>query len=131
MEHATATQAHSILIVEDELQLASILSRVLTRSGHRVHTVATGADARDAFEDSVPDVLVLDINLPDETGWSLLRWLRSSGIGQPRVVVVTAANPVASRIQELRPDAVLTKPFPVDALIRIANQPVEHEHIIS
>lgn len=112
-----------IVLVEDERQLATILARVLSRSGHDVRTVSSGAEARSQLAREMPDLVVLDINLPDETGWSVLRWLRNTKNIQPRVVVVTATTPMAARVQELKPDAVLTKPFPIDALIRIVNEP--------
>ena len=112
-----------IVLVEDEGQLAAILARVLSRAGHDVRTASNGAEARSELAREMPDLLVLDINLPDETGWSVLRWLRTTTHQQPRVVVVTATTPMAARVQELKPDAVLTKPFPIDALIRIVNGP--------
>lgn len=110
-----------VLVVEDERHLRLTLERVLGRLGHEVHVAETGAEARRVLAERTVDVVVLDINLPDETGWSLLRWLRSSLEVAPTVVVVTAGVLAPSRVDTLRPDAVLTKPFPVDALCRLVN----------
>ncbi|MER3438021.1 MAG: hypothetical protein C4346_10780 [Chloroflexota bacterium] len=76
-------------------------------------------DALLALSEEVPDVMLLDINLPDLTGWELLR--RLSPLDRQRVPVIAfSASPLApSRIQELKPAGVLTKPFPVDALLRL------------
>lgn len=108
-----------IVLVEDDAQLQSILAKTLTRLGHAVHAVRLGADARQLLASCAADVLLLDINLPDETGWDVLRWLRSQTWPQPRVVVLTAVRPPPQRVERLRPDAVLTKPFPIDALTRL------------
>lgn len=112
--------AQCIVLAEDDDQLRAILARTLTRRGHTVREARTGADARALLVADSTDLVVLDVNLPDETGWSLLRWLRSRREPMPRVIIITAAQPARSRIRDLKPDAVLTKPFPVDALIRLA-----------
>ena len=111
--------AHCVVLAEDDDQLRTILARTLSRRGHTVREARTGAEAR-ALLTGDADLVVLAINLPDETGWSVLRWLRSRREPMPRVIVITGARPARSRILKLKPDAVLTKPFPVDALTRLA-----------
>lgn len=111
--------AQCIVLAEDDDQLRAILARTLSHRGHTVREARTGAEARVLLTDDA-DLVVLDVNLPDETGWNILRWLRSRLEFTPRVIVITAARPARSRILDLKPDAVLTKPFPVDALIRLA-----------
>ncbi len=111
-----------IVLVEDDDQLRTILARTLQHRGHTVREARTGADARALLAEEPTDLVVLDVNLPDETGWSLLRWLRAQRVPMPRVIIITAARPARSRVLNLKPDAVLTKPFPVDALIRLAEQ---------
>ncbi len=68
------------------------------------------------------DVLLLDLNLPDQTGWDVLRWMDATAAGlgpprKPRVIIITAAHPAQRRLEEFRPDALLIKPFPIDALL--------------
>ncbi len=70
----------------------------------------------------MPGVLILDVNLPDETGWEILRWLRTLSGAHPHVIVLTAFRPSRTRIDDLAPDAVLTKPFPIDALSRLVEK---------
>ena len=64
------------------------------------------------------DVLVLDINLPDATGWDVLRRLRAAGCDVP-VVVLSAVPPNPTRVREFQPLGVLYKPLPIDALLRL------------
>ncbi|HUZ00177.1 MAG TPA: response regulator [Thermomicrobiaceae bacterium] len=109
----------STLLVEDDAQLRGILQRSLERRGHPVRVAATGAAARALLTAEPADLVLLDINLPDETGWEVLRWLRERPGRQPRVVVLTAGASARSRVADLKPDAVLLKPFPIEALLRL------------
>lgn len=121
-QSAEPTTTKCVLLVEDEERLRGILARYLRARGHRVIEARDGADARQALAVVGVDVLLLDINLSDETGWDVLRWLRRSdgrAPEQPCVVVVSAVPPSARRLAEFTPDAVLTKPFPIDALARL------------
>jgi DNA-binding response OmpR family regulator len=108
-----------VILVEDDERLQSILARSLRARGHDVCSARFGSEARTLMEQHMPGVLILDINLPDETGWDVLRWLRQRTGAQPRVVVLTAFRPPQTRIDDLAPDAVLTKPFPIEALTRL------------
>ena len=107
----------SILLVDDEVQLCQTLARALTARGHRVDKVATHKEAVAAALASPYDLMLLDINLPDATGWDVLRDIRAANRTVP-TVVFSAIPPSASRVREFRPIGVLTKPFPIDALLR-------------
>lgn len=111
-----------ILLVDDELPIVTVLSTTLRAHGHQVRTATTAQDAMLALTEEVPDVMLLDINLPDLTGWELLR--RLSPLDRERVpVIVFSASPLApSRVEAFKPAGVLTKPFPVDALLRLIDE---------
>lgn len=68
------------------------------------------------------DALLLDVNLPDQTGWDVLRALNGAHANVPPVIVLTAVRPVRQRLDEFHPAAVLLKPFPVDALVRLVGR---------
>ena len=119
-----------ILLVEDDEILRDLLGRNLTV---REHDVSIAEDARSAlaYLCAIPfDLIVLDINLPDQTGWEVLRtalregWLHpqdTDGGGQKLPVVVLSAVRVSPRrLEEFHPLAYLPKPFPMDALLRLA-----------
>jgi DNA-binding response OmpR family regulator len=107
-----------VLLVEDEAALADTIARSLRARGYTATVASTGESAVAELSRARPDVLVLDVNLPDLTGWDILRHLSDSGQPRPGVVVVSAGPISQKRIEELRPDRWLEKPFPIDALIR-------------
>jgi CheY-like chemotaxis protein len=125
--------AKSVLLVDDEHRFRGILAGYLRALGHPIREAATVAEACRALAEAPIDVLVLDINLPDETGWSVLRWLEQAGqqvAKRPVVVIVSAVPPSEKRLAQFQPDAVLNKPFPIDTLARLvesAGQPVSTE----
>jgi DNA-binding response OmpR family regulator len=117
--------ARSILLVEDDEHLQSILARSLRKRGHEVESTGLGAGARQLLASHSPSVLILDINLPDETGWDVLRWLRQQPGAHPNVIVLTAFRPLKTTMAELAPYRLLNKPFPIDALIRLVDTDID------
>jgi len=112
-----------VLLVEDEEPLRRILARNLSRRGYRVTEAASAAEAITFLRAGEPfDALLLDVNLPDQTGWDVLRALDGANTDVPPVIVMTALRPVRRRLDEFHPAAVLLKPFPVDALVRLVGR---------
>lgn len=109
---------HRILVVEDETRLRQIIVRNLMARGYAVREATTADDAVRAVLDEQPDLMLLDINLPDRSGWDVLRELRDRDIAVP-TTVVSAVQIVPSRLAEFQPVAYLTKPFPLEALLRL------------
>jgi DNA-binding response OmpR family regulator len=83
-----------------------------------VDEAATAAEAIRAIAAERPDLLLLDINLPDQTGWDVLRELKRRGTSVP-TIVVSAVRVNQSRLDEFQPLAYLPKPFPIEALLRL------------
>src|SRR5690349_1774141 len=106
----------SVLLVEDEAVLSNIVRRNLEARQYRVMAVETAAAALAAIQAEQPSVLLLDINLPDRSGWDVLRELRRQGRHVP-TVVVTSLRCSPSRLEEFHPDVYLPKPFPLTALL--------------
>jgi DNA-binding response OmpR family regulator len=128
----------SVLIVEDEDRLRRILMLNLMHRGYAVveaTSVETAIEALQTFAEPF-DLLLLDINLPDATGWDVLRFLQQRAaqaeqgkqptpeqpVTQPRVIVMTAVRPSQQRLDEFQPTAVLVKPFPIEALARLVGR---------
>ena len=107
-----------VLVVEDEAPLRRVIARNLTSRGVQVREAATVDEALQASSTEVPDLLLLDINLPDRTGWDVLRALKQRNILVP-TIVVSAVRVSQSRLDEFQPMAYLPKPFPIDALLRL------------
>src|SRR5499427_6451208 len=107
-----------VLVVEDERPLRTVIARNLSSRGIQVREAATADEALRALKDAVPDLLLLDINLPDRTGWDVLREMARRDTEVPTIVIsAVRANP--SRLAEFQPLAYLPKPFPIEALLRL------------
>ncbi len=111
----------SILIVDDESRLRQTLARSLAGHGHRVHQAGSCGEAVSMAGERDYDLICLDINLPDATGWDVLRRLRAEGRDVP-AVVFSAVPPSAARVREFTPLGVLHKPFPMDALLHLVSK---------
>ncbi|MEO9255939.1 MAG: response regulator [Tepidiformaceae bacterium] len=111
-----------MLLVDDEGPIVGALSRVLRGHGFVVRTATTGADALLALSEEVPAVMLLDINLPDLTGWEVLRRMSPTERARVPVIVFSAAAVAPSRLHEFQPAGVLIKPFPFDALQRLLDR---------
>ncbi len=107
-----------VLVVEDEATLCRVIARNLTAHGHNVTTASSVQTARRALEGHEFDLMLLDIDLPDGTGWEVVRRLREQGRDLP-FVVVSAVRVRPERLDEFKPLAYLPKPFPLDALLRL------------
>ena len=103
-----------VLVVEDDFVLTQGLTRTLSRMGHAVDQVNTGAQANIALRATAYDLVVLDIGLPDVDGFEVLRRLRLRRTAT-NVLVLTARDAVEDRVHglDLGADDYLTKPFSV------------------
>jgi two-component system OmpR family response regulator len=102
----------NILIVDDHPELLDLVSRALERDDHVVRAVGTLSEARLALGERTPDVLVLDLALPDGEGVDLCRELRRAGEQLP-ILMLTAHGEVRQRVAGLDAgaDDFLAKPF--------------------
>jgi two-component system response regulator TctD len=106
-----------LLLVEDNAAMQTTLKRCFERLGWQVALCGDGARALDRWAAAVPDVVVLDLNLPGEDGLSVLAEARRRGLATP-VLIVTARGTVGDRILGLDTgaDDYLAKPFDLDEL---------------
>ena len=119
-----------ILLVEDDELLRDLVRRNLEARHHEVHIAADAHDALASLHALSFDLIFLDINLPDQTGWEILRTaqreecLHAQQIDDDHcklpVVVLSAVRVSPQRLAEFHPLAYLPKPFPMEALLRLA-----------
>jgi DNA-binding response OmpR family regulator len=119
-----------ILLVEDDEVLRGLLTSNLEARGHEVRSAHDARTALAYLRASPVDLVLLDINLPDQTGWDVLRiaqrhgLLRSQVLGHDTpcfpVVVLSAVRVNPRRLAEFHPLAYLPKPFPMEAVLRLA-----------
>lgn len=107
-----------ILLVEDDLLLADGLQRALKREGFTVNHVERGAAALHAIDTDSPDIVILDLGLPDMDGLDVLRGMRSS-TASPMVMVLTARDTTTDKVRGLDrgADDYLAKPFEMQELL--------------
>ena len=114
--------APHILVVDDDRRLRDLLSRFLGENGYRITTAASAPEARAKSDSVVFDAMVLDVMMPGETGFDLLRSIRPA-TRIPALMLTARADP-ADRIRglELGADDYLSKPFePRELLLRLGN----------
>jgi two-component system OmpR family response regulator len=106
------------LVVDDEPSLTDLVSTVLRYEDFQVRTAASGSEAIRVSRDFHPDVVVLDVMLPDLDGFSVLQRLRAEGVDSP-VIFLTARDGTEDRVRGLTlgGDDYLTKPFSLDELV--------------
>jgi DNA-binding response OmpR family regulator len=107
-----------LLLVEDNLSLADGLREALMREGFAVNHVATASSALAALHSDPPDLLVLDLGLPDRDGLQILKSLRNDGIRLP-VLLLTARDTIEDKVNGLDSgaDDYLAKPFEMAELL--------------
>jgi len=88
----------SVLIVEDHEDSAQSLAELITLRGHSVRVASSGPAALSAVESEMPDVVLLDIGLPEMDGWTVAKLMRGRATGkQPLIVAVTGYGEEADR----------------------------------
>src|SRR5690625_5151789 len=102
----------NILLVEDHVELGTLLQRRLTKAGHRIEWVTKGAQAIRYAANGQWDVILLDIMLPDKSGFDVLNTLRQQGLTTP-VLALTARTEIDDKVSmlELGADDYMVKPF--------------------
>lgn len=73
-----SANGRSILLVDDDQEIRELLETYLSRAGFQVRSVSRGADFRQALCEEEASLAILDVMLPDEDGFSLCRWIRST-----------------------------------------------------
>src|SRR3954468_12771529 len=104
-------QVQTVLVVEDESSIASFVALYLKNAGYAVRTAATGADALAQAEAERPDLIVLDLMLPDVDGIEVCRRIRKDS--DVPILMLTARDEDVDKIigLEVGADDYLTKPF--------------------
>src|SRR6185369_14035924 len=109
-----------IAIVEDEEELASLIEYNLTRQGYQTKILTGATDTFKMLEQNRPDLILLDVMLPDVDGFELCRQIRQSAVlGRTPVLFLTARSDEVDRVLglEIGGDDYMTKPFSPRELI--------------
>ena len=115
----------SVLLAEDEDHIALALEHLLGREGYRLRRVATGNAALTALAEERPDLVVLDVMLPERSGYEICQIIRNdAALRDIKVLMMTAGGGEVERRKGLAlgADAFLTKPFATRDLTRQIGQ---------
>ena len=110
--------AAKIMVVEDDLDLRGVLLRGLQEEGFETAGAQSGKELLEHFEDEAPDLLIVDIGLPDADGRDVCQALRAQGVTTP-VLFLTARDAVTDRVTGFAAggDDYVTKPFALAELV--------------
>lgn len=107
-----------ILVVDDEKSILNLIRMNLELEGYKIITSMSGLDALQKFRQEAPDFIILDVMLPDISGYNVLRKLQRSGCRVP-VILLTAKDQLNDKLLglQLGADDYMTKPFSNEELI--------------
>lgn len=119
--------APKILVVDDEAAIRRLLEATLVHAGYRVAAAANGREALSLLAIEKPDVVLLDLGLPDRDGLGLLPQITAAG--PARVIVVSARDAVDEKIAalDLGADDYVTKPFDTAELLARLRATLRHK----
>jgi two-component system OmpR family response regulator len=113
-----ANEPIKVLVVDDEPNIRDLLTTSLRFNGYSVYAVGNGNDAVVAAEKGKPDIILLDVMLPDQSGFAVTKKIRSMGIDVP-VLFLTARDETEDKVTGLTVggDDYMTKPFSLDEIM--------------
>jgi len=115
--------AKKILIVDDEKDFVRIVKQTLVSGGYQVLTAGDGKEAIEKVRNEAPDLMILDINMPDMDGYEVCKKLRQDPVYRRLpIIMLTVRKDVKDQVKgmELGSDEYITKPFnPEELLIRV------------
>jgi len=109
-----------VLVIEDSFVTAEYVKRVLERNGFSVIVASTATEGLKVAMETIPDLILLDVMLPDGDGFSLCELLKTKpALGQTPIIFVTSLEDVESRVRGLSIGAVdfITKPFAAEEIV--------------
>lgn len=116
-----------ILLADDDSSVRSTLQRVLESENYTVVTAATGRETGALFIEELPDLVLLDLTMPDRNGWEVFELINSTHPLVP-VIIITAMPHQYSHAANLGVDAIMEKPLDLPCLLQtIARYVAESE----
>lgn len=109
---------YEVLVIDDDEKITSLLRRSLAFDGYKVRTANNGKEGLDKMLEKEPDLVILDVMMPQLDGWEVCRRIRESGSKVP-ILMLTAKDEVADRVKglDLGADDYLVKPFALEELL--------------
>ena len=124
------SETEKLLLVEDTVALADLYKDYLKDEGYDVEHVENGQEAIEAFSRSQPELVLLDLALPDMNGMEVLRSLKGD---EPNVIIITAHGSLSNAIEAMQAGAAdfLVKPFSKERLLVTVRNSLERTQLRS
>lgn len=116
---------HAVLVVDDDTAIRRLLHAALSRAGHKVTEAENGRAALNAVQIDKPDIVLLDLGLPDRDGLELIQLIRGAG---PAVIVVSARDATDQKVAalDLGADDYVSKPFDSEEVLARIRTALRH-----
>lgn len=123
-KHVKDVDRKRVLVIDDDMPLRGMLAAALRQHGFQVLLAGDGAEGQRALNIHHPDVILLDLAMPNVNGWDFLQRLKETGhLGRVPIIVVSAHLRVEPQaVLQMGVSAILPKPFNLDDLISL----IEH-----
>jgi DNA-binding NtrC family response regulator len=120
----------SAVVADDDPDIRDILSDTLNSVGAKVTAVTNGQECLERVETDIPDVLLLDIELPGKNGLAVLKELRSRQ-SNTSVIMITAYGSIDRAVEAMKEGAFdfITKPFDLDHIVMVVEKAVERQRL--
>jgi DNA-binding NtrC family response regulator len=121
----------NILVVDDELGIRDLLSEILFDEGHQVELAENAAQAREARQSMRPDLVLLDIWMPDTDGVSLLKEWATAGLLNMPVIMMSGHATIDTAVEAVKigAQAFLEKPITLQKLLKAVEQGLSRDQI--
>lgn len=110
------------LIIEDHIHTATIFGAALETAGYETQLIHHGSDAQQALKELVPDIVLLDLHLPQVSGEELLKQIRQDDRLSDTRIVIASADPHLAQELEKKVDLILIKPISFDQLTLLSKR---------
>lgn len=113
----------NVLIAEDDTALQSLFAKVFDYAGFDVACVGDGDEALEQIDEALPNVIILDVNMPGRSGLQIMDYLHEANCLNALQTVIVTANPIAAKTAQAEyADLVLIKPVDAYALVALAER---------
>ncbi|MDC7228131.1 MAG: sigma-54 dependent transcriptional regulator [Spirochaetales bacterium] len=121
---------HKILVVDDEPNVRIFFEELLEEADYKIKTAGDGAAAIKNAQDFLPEIVFLDLNLPDANGLELIKPLKKIE-SHPQIIIISALGTVenAVRATQLGAYDFITKPFDIDKIERVLTRSLEYQNL--
>jgi len=123
--------AKTVVIIDDEKSVQATLAAILTRNGFEVHFGPNASQGRKKVEELKPDLVLLDLGLPDAEGFDVLRHIKAEFPAMP-VIILTAHDTISNAIESIKLGAFhfLSKPYAAEELLSLCARAFEQRDLV-